>query len=335
MQGQQFVLGTGGAFPLMVSSDGISYSGVAGSALLMTQVLGVKFSAVQQRFCAVGSGTNTIAYSNDKGVTWVGLGTNVFDTQGVELAYNPSMNRYVAAGSGTLNTLAISDDCVKFVGLGKSIFDSEGQGVAFSATQIRFVAVGGASNVIAWSSDGIQWVPSVRQSASLFLSASGVAYGPNIGWVAVGTPATLTTNTIAFSSDGMTWTAQTQTAFTGVGGAGRAVTFANGKFLASGSGNGGTMTSSSDGKTWVTVNPAVAAIGENGHGSAYSSLLGMWVSTCSDSTAANTVGFSKDNGVTWTGLGNIGEEHIVLRLLTIHRCICGVVFLLCSCRNQL
>lgn len=66
------------------------------------------------------------------------------------------------------------------------------------------------------------------------------------------------------------------------------------------------MAFSMDGLSWTTVNPAVAAVGENGHGSAYSSLLKVWVSTCSDSTAANTVGYSKDNALTWTGLGNIG-----------------------------
>lgn len=299
----QFVLGSGGATPLWTSPDGVAFSPVPSSATLMTQVLGVQYSALQQRFCAVGSGTNTIAYSDDRGASWIGLGTTVFDTQGVELAYNPYMNRYVVVGTGTQNTLAYSSDCKSFVGLGKSVFDSEGQAVAFSGTQIRFVAVGGASNTIAWSTDGLTWI---GLGPLLFQSASGVAFAQGLGWVVVGTPIASTTNVIAFSLNGTTWSKQAQNAFTGIGAAGRAVTYANGKFLASGSGNGGTMAFSMDGLSWTTVNPAVAAVGENGHGSAYSSLLKIWVSTCSDSTAANTVGYSKDNALTWTGLGNIG-----------------------------
>jgi len=112
------------------------------------------------RWVAVGSGTNTIAYSDD-GTTWVGLGTSIFSSQGTSICFDKNKNRFVAVGWGT-NTIAYSDDGITWVGLGTSIFNSRGTSIFNNGT--RFVATGYylsntyGLNTLAYSDDGITWV---------------------------------------------------------------------------------------------------------------------------------------------------------------------------------
>ena len=48
---------------------------------------GNKVAYGNNRFIAVGEGTNTIAYSDD-GMNWVGLGNSVFSTAGYAIIWN-------------------------------------------------------------------------------------------------------------------------------------------------------------------------------------------------------------------------------------------------------
>jgi hypothetical protein len=81
------------------------------------------------RFVAVGSGTNTIAYSNDNGSTWTPVTTTPFTLVGNGVAWNGT--RWVAVGSGT-NIIAYSADGITWYGapLSTTIFTSQGNGVA-------------------------------------------------------------------------------------------------------------------------------------------------------------------------------------------------------------
>ena len=85
------------------------------------------YSAQQNRWVAVGTGTNIIIYSSD-GINWTG-GTIVSGTftAGYGVAYSAQQNRWVANG---LTTIAYSSDGINWTAGGTSIFTSNGQGVA-------------------------------------------------------------------------------------------------------------------------------------------------------------------------------------------------------------
>ena len=117
-----------------------------GTSVFSTQGKGVAWNGTM--WVAVGSGTNSIAYSYD-GVTWTGAGTDVL-TQGNGVAWNGSM--WVAVGSGT-NSIAYSYNGITWTGLGNILFN--GNGVAWNGTM--WVAVGSGANPIAYSYDGMTW----------------------------------------------------------------------------------------------------------------------------------------------------------------------------------
>jgi hypothetical protein len=75
---------------------------------------------IQHPAIAVGGGQNTIAYSDD-GITWTGLGSNIFSNEGYDVFWNGQI--WVAAGNGG-NSLAYSRDGITWTGLGTSIFTS-------------------------------------------------------------------------------------------------------------------------------------------------------------------------------------------------------------------
>lgn len=228
---------------------------------------------------AVGSGTNTIAYSYDKGLTWTGLGLTIFTTNGFGMAWNGT--RFVGVGNAT-NTIAYSDNGVNWVGLGATIFTTQGNGIAWNG--VRFVAVGSGTNTIAWSNDGATWN---GLGATTFSTAgNGVAWS-GTRWVAVGQG----TNTLAYSTDGVTWTPVAGIFTT----AGNGVCWAGTQFIAVGQGTN-TIATSTDGITWV------------GLGTTTFSTLGkavVWNGTTAVAmgSGTNTMAYSIDNGATWTGLG--------------------------------
>ena len=105
--------------------------------------------SIPNRWVAVGSGTNKIAYSSD-GITWTGVtGTSAsIFTAGYGVAYNNyrenrivfPTNRMVAVGLGT-NKIAYSDDNGEtWTAVATSPFTSAGHSVAWNGT--RWVADG-------------------------------------------------------------------------------------------------------------------------------------------------------------------------------------------------
>ena len=104
---------------------------------------------------AVGFGPNdSIAYSDDNGKTWEGLGKDIFTNLGLDVAWNGSM--WVAVGLGTTHSIAISYDGITWQGRGKDIFTTRGYDVAWNGSM--WVAVGeGTNDTIAISYDGMNW----------------------------------------------------------------------------------------------------------------------------------------------------------------------------------
>lgn len=245
------------------------------------------------RILAGGSGTNTLAYSDNGGAIWTGLGNTIFSTQCNGICW--SGTRFVAVGSGT-NSIAWSNDGITWTGLGLTIFSTSGNGICWSGN--KFVAVGNGTNTIAYSYDGITWTA----SSNLF-STGGFAAGYAVAWngtrfVAVGSAANVTTG---WSNDGITWTAGTNI-FTSAGtpsgfGVCWAPTLNGGSGFFVAVGNGPTYATSSDGITWTgSGNTALTTQGNsvvwNG-----SILVAVGIGT------SNTIATSTD-GTTWTGRGN-------------------------------
>ena len=229
------------------------------------------------RFVAVGSANNTIAYSPD-GVNWTGLATAIFGTAGFATAWNGI--RWVAAGQGT-NSLAYSADGISWTGIGAGPFSTSGRGVAWNG--VLWVAVGiGAVNTIAYSSDGINWTGA---GVTIFSTAGyGIGWS-GIRWVAVGAGSL---NTIATSPDGINWTGQGLTTFTTQG---NAVQWNGIRWVAVGSGTN-TVAYSPDGFSWTGL--GLTLFTTQGNAVAWSGL--RWVAV---GAGTNAIAYSAD-GINWT-----------------------------------
>jgi hypothetical protein len=234
---------------------------------------------IQHPVIAVGSGTNSLAYSPD-GVQWTGLGTNIFST-GNGVAWNGS--KWIACGTGN-HTLAHSIDGLRWTGMGTNVFSNQAYDIAWNGS--IWVAVGSGTNSIAYSTDSITWAGSTSGNSIFTTRANGVAWS-GTQWVAVGQG----TNSIAYSSDGITWTAVSATIFSTQG---NHVAWTGALWVAVGAGTN-TIAHSSDGITWTPVTSSPFTTSGNGicwNGS-------RWVAVGS---GTNTLAYSA-NGTTWTGFG--------------------------------
>lgn len=234
-------------------------------------------AAIPNRWVAVGTGANSIAYSND-GFNWIGLAKTIF-SQGKGVAWNGSM--WVAVGD-TINTIAYSYDGINWTGLGASIFSNAGNRVAWNGTM--WVASGSGTNSIAYSYDGINWT---GLGESIFPSAGfGVAWNGTM-WVAVGGGI----NTIAYSYDGINWTGLGKTIFSG---GGYDVAWNGIMWVAVGY-DSNMIAYSYDGINWTGLGTSIFLY--LGFGVAWNGI--MWVAV---GWGTNTIAYSY-NGINWTGLG--------------------------------
>lgn len=235
---------------------------------------------IQTPVVALGSGTNSIAYSSD-GIQWKGLGNTIFSS-GFAIAYSGS--RWVAGGQGT-HTLAYSDDGVNWIGLGSTILTGGCFEIAYNGT--IWVAVGtgtGTTNTIAYSYDGKTWSP---YSNTLFTIANSVVWSGS-KWIAGGNGTG--SFKLATSTDGKTWTGINQS--TGIGVV-ICVEYNGNMWIA-----GGTIVPliySTDGLVWNTVSNPILTIVEslawNGQ---------MWIAVGGGSY---TIAYSYD-GFKWIGVPN-------------------------------
>ena len=238
---------------------------------------------IQQPAIAVGSGRNSLAYSDD-GITWLGLGTTIFSQEACDVAWNGVM--WIAMGIGG-NSIAYSKDGIYWTGLGTSIFTS-GSAIAWNGN--IWLASGAGTNTLAWSQNGINWTGLGRPVFSTV--GYGIAWN-GTAWVAMGQGS----NTIAYSGDGISWTGIGTSTFSTSG----SDIATNGIYwVATGQGtNSLAYTTTLNGSTgWTAVTSMNTTFNTGGSGIAWNG--STWVAT--GTGTSHTIAYST-NVTTWTGAG--------------------------------
>jgi hypothetical protein len=237
---------------------------------------------------AIGSGTNTMAYSSD-GIQWTGLGSSIF-VQGRGLSYNGRI--WVAGGDGTnpTNTLGYSYDGINWMGLGKTVFNTGIYDFAWNGK--LWVAAGNGTHTIAYSYDGINWI---GRGNTINTWVNSVAWN-GMMFVAVGNG----TVNMMYSYDGIQWTTNHSSLFT----VGVCVRWNGNLWVVGGSVNTSStyIAYSYDGLTWTSVSNSKTFINHaNGlNGLAWNGVL--WVGACGGPGGTHSLIYSYD-GITWNGLG--------------------------------
>ena len=198
-----------GGHTIAYSSDGITWTGVTNSLVVFNirgNGVAYGFNTSIAVFVAVGSGTNSIAYSVDNGVTFTGVvNSNTILSEGYGVAFNfknAPNGLWVAVGYGN-NCVATSADGQTWTGRGFAGFNVA-YGVAYSSTLNRWVIVGqGLTTSIAYSSDGSTWT-SVPNSQYMFpLGGRTVSWNGSI--FLAGGAGNANGQVFCFSTDGITW----------------------------------------------------------------------------------------------------------------------------------
>ena len=264
---------------------------------------------IQHPTIAVGSGTNTIAYSPD-GITWTGLGDSIFNSEsGNGVAWNGT--QWIAVGSGPTYSfdtkIAYSSDGINWFYTGILLNFMSIKDVAWNGT--KWIAVGHPTTwfaignprppspyaTIVYSSDGIIWTKASLANV-IFDIGNGVAWNGKL-WVAVGQG---TNYSIAYSSDGINWRGVPNSK-SNIFSTGNGIAWNGTRWVAVGylydyesQNYVNSIAYSPDGITWfVGMN-----IFNEGRGVAWNGTI--WVAV---GNGTNTIAYSSD-GINWTGLGN-------------------------------
>lgn len=233
---------------------------------------------------AWASADNTLGYSLDGGITWVGLGKTILTGDDGTSAYWDG-NKFIIGGCGTLtaNAFSYSYDGINWIG---DSTETIGFVYGICSHDKKYVAVGTSGNNFATSTDGITWTG--RGSLVLDATARGVCWGC-YKFVAVGNG---TSHTLAYSYDGMAWTGLGKTIFSTNG---YGVCWNGSMFVAVGNGTN-TIAYSSNGINWYGSS--------NGN-----SIFTYGKTVCwngdkfiAGGAGSNTIAYSFD-GSTWIGLG--------------------------------
>lgn len=183
-------------------NNGETWTGL-GKTALDNSGLGVGYNGTS-RFVAVGSGTNTIVYSDD-GINWYPIfnSKSIFDEYGIAVVYDNSNSYWLAGGKGSENTLARSSNGIVWENLGRdALYNKINNFSKHNDTYI--LAFGdGSTNSIAYSSDGLTWDNSNNSKDIFSIQANAGVYYKKINlWLAVGEDAS---NSIAYSNDVLLW----------------------------------------------------------------------------------------------------------------------------------
>jgi len=182
-------------------------------------------------------GSTGFAYSLNSGATWTSASTPIYQTW---MAYGNG--KFISGNTGTsgqvytsttipatwVNSNTTNPPPSGFVG-GNNINNTSGFGAPDPGIFYgggKFLGfISGNSNVIVYSTDGINWtsVANLPTSTTWY----GVTYG-NGKFVAIGNEAT------AYSTDGISWTAGNMSALSGSARKWKTITYGNGKFVAAG-----------------------------------------------------------------------------------------------------
>ena len=246
----------------------------------------------------VGSGTNTLAYSNylsNPNYT-TGFGTTIFSVSGNAVIYNGN-NLWIALGQGT-NTVAVSlTNGKNWLGLGTSIFSNSGNGITYNGTYV--VAVGNDNLItIYYSSSGLSWTGIGR---CIFYSGNSVSAGSGTNMVASGDSRQIyivvggTTNTISMSIGGFTlWFGNGTTVFST---SGNAIANSGTIWVALGQGvNTVAYSNINSVSSWTGLGTTI--FGLSGNAIIWNGSKFIAVGSCN----YNTIAYST-NGSTWTGVG--------------------------------
>lgn len=147
----------------------------------------------------IGSGTNTLLYSQDGGMTWTGLGNTIFSTEARCAIWNNNM--WVAGGTGT-NAIAYSYDGIKWTGIG-----NPQTGPSSNFTDCTAIGYIGSSWIAmdgngscATSTDGINWTGYTSISNLGYRTASN-------GTIIVGIPNQTISSNLTYTTNisSLTW----------------------------------------------------------------------------------------------------------------------------------
>ena len=242
---------------------------------------------------AVGSGDNTIAYSND-GSVWTAA-SNPLNAEVRTVVWNGSM--WVAGGYNVNATFSIatSDDGITWTGRSTPLNGGNPYGGVYgvASSGSLWAAVGYGPKIIT-SSDAITWT----ERQNVFDGGNGQAIAYN-GWRWVAVGSANGTGRIATSDDGISWTTRTNP-FGSVNGNVFNVAWNGSMWVAVGSlyGTETTIATSPDGYNWIVrANPLTEQV----HGIAWNG--SVWMASGSNPQRTITHATSPD-GITWTAAGN-------------------------------
>lgn len=242
------------------------------------------------RIVAVGQGTNTIAYSDDNGANWTGLGTTYFPGQyGTCVATNGT--RWLAGGSG--------------------LYKSDNNGVTWSAVSHPLTSVSGiachgntwiivgegSTNIARSTNNGDTWTATA--TSPLNSNGAAVAYNGSGFWVVVGYG-------VAWSDDdGVTWSAGT-----GYGCSQYEGLAYNGSVWVMGgnSGSGMCLAYSTDGKAWTDTgfdyDNYIGILGNQVRGVCWNGTKFIAVGQGYDSGYMGVTIASSTNGIDWINVAD-------------------------------
>ena len=208
---------------LLWSNDGMTWTKSTTSIYEGGQVQKVIWTGY--KFIAMGyiispSTVNVFSTSTD-GKTWTLIDSSSLTNNGYDLTYGSIVyknNRYnkstcnnivcsnsvtiAGRSNSSISNLIYTNDNITWkdiTGSGNTIFSSTCNKITSNDT--RFVAVGNGTNSIAYSDNGIDWIPSASGNSVFTAGAKSITYD-NIKYFAVGI------DQIATSDDGITWTSR-------------------------------------------------------------------------------------------------------------------------------
>jgi len=271
---------------------------------------------------AVGNAVNSIAISEDNGITWTSKSTNnnnngIIGSSGRGVAYGNGVWVAVGGGVSAANTIATSNDNgISWTGRGNSILGLHGRAVAYGGNTWVAVSIGSGANTIATSTDGNIWVGrgnTIITNGDNVRGGLSVAYGKDSSgnnlWIAGGGRISASEsigNTIARSTtNGNTWIGLGTSIFSdAVNGVAYGKDSLGGNLWVAVGFGGNTIATSPDGNTWAGITSSPFTIGRSVmyikqwtyQGNTYPA---RWVATGS---GGNTIATSLDGNI-WVGGG--------------------------------
>lgn len=240
-----------------------------------------------------GSGSpNSIAYSDDLGASWTGIGYAIFDRFMFSVIWNGS--QFVGVGSlGAPNTMAYSADGETWTGLGTTGLSASGECIAYNGSV--YLAGGDASVTLRYSTDGTTWN---NVGKPISTKMYGLAYSSTTStWYAAGSG----THELSYCTGDPTvignWTDATSadTIFTNYA---NAIATNGTTWVAVGLGTY-TIAYSTDGINWTGIDYGSAGM----LSCDYSLATGYFYIAGNIDSGGNSLLRSTD-GINWTGLGN-------------------------------